>query len=300
MNRFLLLLVFTLAIATLCFGQQAKSDEEFNAAMAVQNATDANARIAAAENLLIEFKDTEFREFANLMLMASYQELDDLENMIIYAEETLNINPNNVGVLLELAYAIPSRTRQFDLDKEEKLSSAEGYAAKALALVPNMTNPNPDVPNDQWLTIKKDYMSRGNESLGVVESKRENYDGAVAFLQKAIALAPDPMPMTHYHYADALLSAGKREEALAAINQSITLGGIPLGGGADAAKELKAFIVSGMAVFTRVGPMCECPLQKLDVAETVAHQLFELFDRGRHFVFYAKRRPRSRAAFHPV
>lgn len=242
MKRFLPLLFITIAFAALSFGQQAKSDEEFAAAMAVQNATDANARIAAAQSLLTEFSDTEFKEFANLMLMASYQELDDLENMMIYAEETLRVNPANVGVLLELAYAIPSRTRQFDLDKEEKLSTAEGYATKALALVPNMTKPNPEIPDEEWLSIKKDYMSRGNESLGVIESKRENFDGAAALLQKAIDLAPDAMPMTHYHHADALLSAGKKVEALAAINQSITLGGIPLGGGKDAAKELKAKI----------------------------------------------------------
>lgn len=242
MKRFLPLFVITLAFATLCFGQQAKSDEEFNAAMAVQNAADANARIAAAQNLLTEFRDTEFKEFANLMLMASYQELGDLPNMIVFAEETLMINPSNVGVLLELAYAIPSRTREFDLDKEEQLSGAEAHATKALALIPNMTKPNPDTPDDQWLTIKKDYMSRGNESLGVIEFKRGNFDGSAAFLEKAIELAPDPTPMTHYHHANTLLSAGKKEEALAAINQSITLGGIPLGGGTDASQALKAKI----------------------------------------------------------
>jgi tetratricopeptide (TPR) repeat protein len=242
MKRFLLITVFAVAFSTLVFGQQAKSEEEFEAAMAVQDATDPNARIAAAQRFLTEFPDTEFDEFANLMLMASYQELGDLQNMVLYAEQTLRINPDNVGVLVDLAYGIPSRTRKFDLDKEEKLSVAEGHATKALALIPNMTNPNPTISDEEWLSIKKDYMARGYESLGVIESKRENFDGAVAFIQKAIDLSPEGQPMTHYHHADALLSAGNKAEALAAINQCITLGGVPLGGGGDAAQDLKAKI----------------------------------------------------------
>jgi tetratricopeptide (TPR) repeat protein len=242
MNRFLRISAIVLACASLMFSQQAQSQEELDAALAVQNASDPNARIAAAQTLLIEYKDTEFKEFANLMLMASYQELNDLENMVMYAEQTLAINPSNVEVLLELAYTIPSRTREFDLDKAEKLSRAEGHATKALALIPNLTKLDPNLPDNQWLNIKKDYMSRGNESLGVIESKRENYDAAVSLLQKAIDGAPQAIAMTYYHLADAQLGAGKKAEAIAAINQSITLGGVPLGGGSDAAKDLKAKI----------------------------------------------------------
>ena len=204
MYRFLRISVIALACASLMFSQEAQSQDELDAALAVQNASDPNARIAAAQ--------------------------------------TLAINPSNVGVLLELAYAIPSRTREFDLDKAEKLSKAEGYATKALALVPNLTKLDPNMPDDQWLNIKKDYMSRGNEALGVIESKRENYDAAVSLLQKAIDVAPQGMAMTYYHLADAQLGAGKKAEAIAAINQSITLGGVPLGGGGDAAKDLKAKI----------------------------------------------------------
>lgn len=242
MNRFLRISVIALACASLMFSQEAQSQEELDAALAIQNATDSNARIAAAQYLLTQYKDTEFKEFANQNLMMSYQELNDLGNMVVYAEETLAINPSNVGVLLELAYVIPSRTREFDLDKTEKLSRAEGYAMKAMSLVPNLTKLDPNLPDDQWLDIKKDYMSRGNESLGVIESKRENYDAAASLLQKAIDVAPQAMAMTYYHLADAQLGAGKKAEALAAINQSITLGGVPLGGGGDAAKDLKAKI----------------------------------------------------------
>lgn len=206
--------------------------------MAVQTAEDPNVRAEAANKLLTEFKDTEFKEFANYMLMISYQQLDDFENMMVYGERTLEINPDNPGVLLQLAYAIPTRTREFDLDKEEKLTKAEDFASRALTLIPNLQKIDPNMPDEVWLETKKEFMSQANESLGVIAAKRGNYDEAAALLTKAIGLEPQPNPMTHYHLADAYMNAGKKAEALAAINQSITLGGVPVGG-ADAAQALK-------------------------------------------------------------
>jgi tetratricopeptide (TPR) repeat protein len=241
MKRFLTLAAVVLASAGLApvQGQQPKSQEELDAILAVQSAEDPNVRAAAAKKLLTDFKNTEFKEFANYMLMVSYQDLDDFENMMLYGERTLEINPSNPGVLLQLAYAIPARTREFDLDKEEKLTKAEDFASRALTLIPNLEKVDPDMPDDAWLETKKEFMAQGNESLGVIEAKRENYDEAAILLTKAIGLQPQQNPMTHYHLADAYMNAGKKAEALTAINQSITLGGVPLGGGGDAAQVLK-------------------------------------------------------------
>ena len=220
-------------------GPQPKSQEEFDAIVAIQSAEDPAARAEAAKQLLLTFKDTEFKEMANYMLMVSYQQLDDFENMMLYGERTLEINPDNPGVLLQLAYAIPTRTRQFDLDKEEKLTKAEDFATRALTLVPNMEKLNPNVTDEDWLIVKKDFMSQGNEALGIIAAKRANYDQAVDFLTKAIGLQPQPSPMTHYHLAEAYMKAGKKAEATTSIDQAITLSGVPLGSGADAAQNLK-------------------------------------------------------------
>ena len=241
MKRFLTLAAVVLACAGLApaQGPQPKSQKEYDAVMAVQTAMDPNVRASAAKSLLTEFKDTDFKEFANYMLMISYQELDDFENMMVYGERTLEINPENPGVLLQLAYAIPTRTREFDLDKEEKLTKAEDFASRALTLIPNLQKIDPNMPDEVWLDTKKEFMAQANESLGVIEAKRENYDQAAALLTKAIALQPQQSPMTNYHLANAYMSAGKKADALAAVNQAITLGGVPLGGGADAAQDLK-------------------------------------------------------------
>ena len=55
--------------------------------------------------------------------------------MSVYAERTLEADPKNFGAMLMLSSGIAQRTREFDLDKEEKLAKSEKYANSAIALI---------------------------------------------------------------------------------------------------------------------------------------------------------------------
>lgn len=243
MTRLLVTLSLVAAMAVSAFAQQAqpqpKSQEEVDAIMAIQNAQDPNSRIAAAQKLLKDFKDTEFKELANYMLMLSYQQLNDYENMLIFGDETLKYNPDNVGVLLQLSFAIPTRTREFDLDKEEKLSKAEDYAKRAITLIPNLPKMDPNMTDEVWLATKKDFMSQANESLGLIALKREDYDAAITSLTKALELAETQTGETFYHLANAYHKAGNKDMALETIDKSIAAGGMQMTDGQDAAQDLK-------------------------------------------------------------
>ena len=224
---------------------QPKSQEELDALMAIQSAASADQRVMLATKFLKDYPKTEFKEFGNYMLMLSYQQLNDFENMLLFGERTLEENPDNVGTLLQLAFAIPNRTREFDLDKDEKLARAEDYAKRALTLVPNMEKPNPNVPDEEWLTSKRDFMSQGNESIGLVAMKRADYPVAEEMLRKALTLAVKQSGSTMYYLADALHQQGKKDEALGMIDQSIAAGGVPLGEGSNLADALKKEIQAG-------------------------------------------------------
>lgn len=227
MNRLLVTLSLAAALAVSALAQnqpQPKSQAEVDAIMAVQNSQDPNVRIAAAQKLLKDFKDTEFKEFANYMMMLSYQQLNDFENMLIFGERTLEHNPDNVGVLIQLSSAIPLRTREFDLDKEEKLSKADDFAKRAMTLIPNMQKNDPNMTDDQWLLVKKDFMSQANEALGITALKRENTDEAVDYLMKAINLAGQQSGQTFYFLADAYQKQGKKTEAMNAAEKAAAAG----------------------------------------------------------------------------
>jgi tetratricopeptide (TPR) repeat protein len=221
---------------------QPKSQKEVDALMAIQNAADPDTRIAAIQTLLTDFKDTEFKEFAFYLAMISYQQKNDFENMLVFGEKTLEVNPEHVGTLVALSFAIPLRTREFDLDKEEKLSKAENYAQRALKLIPTMESPNPNTTPEEWLIAKKDMMAQTHEALGTIALTRKDYPKAEEGLRQSLQVAPEQNASTFFKLARSLKEQNKLDEALDAANKSISLGGVQTTGGQDAAKILKAEI----------------------------------------------------------
>src|SRR3954447_25962353 len=132
-----IVLLFALVAGTV-FGQaqpKPKSQKELEAIQAIFNAQDPDARIAAAENLLTKFADTEFKAVALQIAAASAQQKNDFEKMVLYSERTLEADPANYAAMLMLANGYALRTREFDLHKEEKLGKAEKYAKGALDLL---------------------------------------------------------------------------------------------------------------------------------------------------------------------
>ena len=240
-------IVLALCAPVFAQGPQAKTQEELDVLMEIEDATDPDLRIGAIHKLLTNFKDTEFKEVANLMMMLSYQQKNDYEMMVLYGERTLELNPNSIDTLVSLSYAIPARTGEFDLDKDEKLAKAEDFAKRALLAISTLENPNPDVTDDQWLIAKKDFMSQAHDSLGLVALKRKDYPAAEKSLRQSLRVASQQSASTFYHLGSALKEQGKNDEALTMADKSIAAGGVMTGSGQDLAKVLKAQLIKAKA-----------------------------------------------------
>ena len=156
-----------------------KSQKEVDAIMAIQNATTPDARIEAIENLLTKFADTEFKVMVLQMAAATAQQKGDMDKMIIYAERTLEADPKSFSAMLMLAQGWASRTKEFDLDKEEKLARAEKYAKDALEQMKTAEKFRPDITDEQWAASKKDFGAQAHEALGSVAMVRKKYDVAI-------------------------------------------------------------------------------------------------------------------------
>ena len=221
-------------------GPSVKSQEEANAVTMCQQAPDADLRIESCNKLLTDFQDTEFKELANYLLMLSHQQKNDFDNMLIYGERTLEQNPENVGTLISLSYVIPLRTREHDLDKQEKLAKAEDYAKRGLALVPALAKLNPQITDEDWLIMKKDFMAQLHESTGIIASKRQGYPKAEESYRKMLQVANKQTGTMFYRLAEALKQQEKYEEAMNMLDQSIARGGHKMAGGRDAASIMKA------------------------------------------------------------
>ena len=208
--------------ATVLFGQakqpKPKSQKEVEALMAIQNATDPDARLAAIENLLTKFADTDFKPMVLQMAAATAQQKNDYDKMIIYCERTLEADPNNYAAMLMLANGYAMRTREFDLDKEEKLTKADNYAKKALDLLKTAEKPNPALTDEQWVAAKKDLEAQGHEALANAAVVRKKYDVAINEFNTALQ-SPTPDPATMVREANAYIEWGKPTEAIALLDK---------------------------------------------------------------------------------
>lgn len=194
---------------------QPKSQKEAEAVMAIMNAQDPDARIAAAENLITKFGDTEFKAVAWQLAAFSAQQKGDFEKMVIYAERTLEADPQNYSAMLMLASGIAQKTREFDLDKEEKLTRSDKYAKSAIDLIAQAEKPNPQVTDEQWEAAKKDYLAQAHEALGMAAVARKKYDVAIEEFNKSISTAAQQDPGTLVRLMSAYNRAGKPDDALA-------------------------------------------------------------------------------------
>ncbi len=200
-----------------------KSQKEAEAVMAIFNATDPDARIKAAEELITKYADTEFKALALQLAAVSCQQKNDFEKMAIYAERTLEADPKNYMAMLMLASGIAQRTREFDLDREEKLTRSEKYARDAQALIKTSPKPRPDITDEQWESAKKDFYAQAHESLALGAMVRKKYDVAIEEFKTAISISSTPDPATMVRLGAAYNLAGKHDDAIAVLDKVMTM-----------------------------------------------------------------------------
>lgn len=198
---------------------QVKSQEEAEALMAIFNAPDPDVRIKAVDAMLAKFSDTEFKAVVLQVAAASCQQKNDFDNMIIYAERTLEADANSYAAMLMLATALAQRTREFDLDREEKLVRAEKYARTAEELLKTALKPNPALTDEQWENAKKDFTAQAHEALALAAMARRKHDVAIAEFKTALEVASSPDPATIVRLGAVYNMAGKYDEAVAVLDK---------------------------------------------------------------------------------
>ena len=223
MKRMILAGVLALSVCTGLMAQKKgpapKSQKELEALQAMFNAQNPDARIKAAEELLNKFADTEFKSVATYLLAASYDEKGDWEKTVFWAERTLQDDPKNFQSLLILAGGIPKRSKEHDLDLEEKLARSETYAKKALEAIAAAEKPNPNLTDEQWADAKKDLTAQAHEAFGIGAMLRKKYDVAITEFKQATENVPDADPTTEIRLAQVYNLAGKPDDAIAVLDK---------------------------------------------------------------------------------
>src|SRR5689334_9556797 len=117
-----------LAIPVLMAQPKPKSQPEYEALKAMFGAQTPDERIAAAENVITKFADSDFKSTAFYFEAISYEQKGDYEHTVVFGERTIEADPKHFQGMLLLASEIAQHTKEFDLDREEKLAQVEKYA----------------------------------------------------------------------------------------------------------------------------------------------------------------------------
>jgi tetratricopeptide (TPR) repeat protein len=218
MKRFLL--AGFLALTAMAQKQpQPKSQKELDAIKAMFEAQDPDVRIKAADSLMTNFADTEFKPLAMYITADAYERKGDFEKMVVWCEKTLEVDPKSYACMLMLAGGIAKRARENDLDLNEKLERSDKYAKAALDTLKDAQKPNPQISDDQWNSAKKDYAAQAHEAFAVAAMLRKKYDVAIAEYKQAVEGAATPDPATMVRLGQAYNAAHKPDEAIAVLDK---------------------------------------------------------------------------------
>lgn len=207
--------------------QNQPSPDELKALQAIVNATTVEARVAAVDSFVKSFPKSEYRPVALTMAAEAYEVGGNVTKAIIYYQQVLEVSPKDYNAMLMLAAETARTTREFDLDKEEKLTKAEKYAKDGMALIPSAAKPNPQLTEEQWTNMKKDDQARGHEALGLIAMARKKYDAAASEFKTATETASEVQPATFIRMGGAYTDAGKPDQAIAALDKVLAMPNLP-------------------------------------------------------------------------
>ena len=201
---------------------QAKTQAEFDAYNQIANTTDPAALEKAADDFSAKFPDSELRVLLYKKAMAAYQNANNGDKMMDMGKKALAIDPNDPQALISVAEVLAERTRETDLDKDQRLAEARKDAETVLKSVD--TDAPAGVPPDKIELYKGLMRSNAYAILGTLDFNKNDYAAAEGNFRKSIdALPQQPDAVTVLRLALSLDHQGKYPEALKYANQAVQM-----------------------------------------------------------------------------
>ena len=218
MRRFVIAAACMTCVALPGFGQKVKSQKEAQAVQAMLQAQTPDDRIKAANDVITNFADTDFKPYALFIEADAYFQKNDPDKAIVYGEQAIQADPKNYQAEVLVAKAYASTTHNNDLDKADKLAKIEKDGKDALTNIAAATKPNPNLPEDQWNQIKNDLQGQAYYTLGIAAIYGGKMDDASTDFQKVAEMDQDPTDLIRG--ARAYMDAKKPEQAMQLLDKA--------------------------------------------------------------------------------
>jgi tetratricopeptide (TPR) repeat protein len=203
---------------------QLKTKPEQDAYNAAAANTDPAGLEKAADDFATKFPDSEVRVLLYEQAMRLYQNANNGDKTDAMGRKVLSLDPDNPEALVIVAEVIAERTRDTDIDKDQRYAEAMSMAKKATQTVDTDISIPANTPQAQIDKYKGLLRSNAYSILGTIEFKKDNFAAAQEDLQKSIDVYPsEPDAVVVLRLALALDKQQKYAEALKVANRAVEL-----------------------------------------------------------------------------
>ena len=178
----------------------------------------------AATDFNTKFPDSELRVLLFRDAMHAYQRDNNGDKMLEMGRQVLKLDPDDPEAMVGVAEVLTERTKDTDLDKDQKLAEATKLAQHALETIDtNISIPAGAAP-EQVDAYKRFLRSSAYAIVGTMQYNKENYKDAEDSFRKSIDAYPtQPDPVVVLRLALTLDKQTKYPEALKEVNRAVEL-----------------------------------------------------------------------------
>jgi tetratricopeptide (TPR) repeat protein len=203
---------------------QAKTQAEFDAYKVAAANTDPVALEKAADDFATKFPESELRILLYRTAMHSYQSANKAEQMMEMGRKVLKIDPDDPEALVGVAQVLAERTRDSDLDKDQRLDEGMKLAQHSVETTDTDITVPPGTPQDKIDEYKGFLRSNAYYVMGTIQYTREKYSDAEGYFRKSLDAFPSqPDPLAVLRLALSLDKQEKYPEALKFANQAVQM-----------------------------------------------------------------------------
>jgi tetratricopeptide (TPR) repeat protein len=228
---------------------QAKSQEEFKAYNDAMAKPDAASAETASDEFAKAYPQSELRAVLYQRVTQLYQQANNADKTVELGKKTVEMDPTNAPAMVIVAQTLANRTRDTDLDKDERQADAKKYATKAVELINSGEGIPAGYPPDKVQGYKDLVLSMAYASLGTIEFNNKNYPAAEQNLRKSVdAPGVQPDPVSWLQLALTLDREAKYPDALTAASKCVEISqGHPANGYCTSERDRLQKLASGPA-----------------------------------------------------
>jgi tetratricopeptide (TPR) repeat protein len=178
----------------------------------------------ASDDFATKFPDSELRVLLYKNAMRLYQNANNSDKTEAMGRKVLSFDGDDPEALVIVAEVIAERTRESDIDKDQRFGEATAMAQKATQTIDTDVQVPAGTPQDKIDAYKAMMRSQAYSIIGTIDFKKENFPSAEQNLQKSIDAYPsDPDKVVILRLALTLDKEQKYPEALKVANRAVEM-----------------------------------------------------------------------------